>query len=365
MQQKAFLWFGAAALLALAVACGGGNEKPASPTSPTVSSTVSGANATDDVTLKVSGPTLVSPRGGEQIATMTPALTFTAATGKYVSGESFTYRVQLLNAAGSNVLEEQTGKALAYTTKFAMDANTVYQWRARAELEGHYGAWVSTTFKSMERPTGYLKANEVYDPLIDGKTVGKISGPVTWLPGVGIRLEAEESSIEYALATTVVTGEFSMIVTNVGAGSGNDKAKIMAMREENGDSPAARTYLVDNDRRMTVEKRDDGNVAWRFITHDDQVDTIGNERKPAGVRDENTYLWSAIWNGVFTLKVQQLPGFVTTYEMGKGYNGPYDPNPHRAYVGSGTTFSGHGTVAGMIVRQVWLSPNPRPSWANQ
>lgn len=366
MQQKGFLWMGALALVALAVACSGGDKAPASPTSPTLSSVTAGSDAAaDGVTLKVNGPTPSSPIGGVRLTSMAATLSFQAATGKYVSGESYTYRVQLMNAS-SVLLEEQSGKALSYAMKTALDADTLYRWRARAELQGYTGAWSAVeTFKSMEKPTGYFKGNEVYDPLTDGKTVGIIHGPVTWIPNVGLRLDGDDSSIEYTLTSTVVTGEFSMIVGNVGGGSGNDKSKIMTMREENGLDPSHREWVVDNDRRMTVEKREDGNVAWRFITHDDQVDTIGGERINPGIRDDFEYLWKATWDGRFTLTIQQLPGFNTIYNFGKNYAGPYDPNPHKAYAGSGSTFMGHGTVAGMVVRQVWLSPNPRPSWANQ
>lgn len=366
MQQKGFLWMGAFVLVALAVACSGGDKTPVSPTSPTLSSVTAGADAAaDGVTLKVNGPTPSSPVGGVRLISMAVTLAFQAATGKYVSGETYAYRVQLMNAS-SVLLEEQTGKALSYAMKTALDADTLYRWRARAELEGYVGAWSTVeTFKSMERPTGYIKGNEVYDPLIDGKTVGKISGPFTWIPNVGIRLDAGDSSIEYALPATCVSCEFSMIVGNVGGSSGNDKSKIMAMREENGLHPTHREYLVDNDRRMTIEKRGDGNVAWRFITHDDQVDTIGGERINPGIRDDFEYLWKARWDGAFTLTIQQLPAFNTIYNFGKHYAGSYDASPHMAYVGSGSTFMGHGTVAGMVVRQVWLSPNPRPSWANQ
>lgn len=367
MQQKGLLWIGAVALAAIAVACGNGDQKPVNPASPTVSAATGGPSAASDgVTLKVNGPTPTSPTGGARLTTMQAVLTFQAATGKYIQGETFTYRVQLMSAGGQ-LLEEQTGKGLSYTMKTSLAANTDYSWRARAEQQSYAGAWSSTaTFKSMERPTGYVKANEVYDPLIDGKTVGKILGPAEWIPGVGLKLLAEDSAIEYRLGSTITRGEFSMVVGNVGGDSGNDKSKIMSMREENGDDRGARTFLVDNNRRMTVEKREDGNVAWRFITHDDQVDTISNERKPAGVRDESWYVWTSTWAGSFTVKIQQLPNLVTMYEFGKAYQGrDYDPTPHVAYAGSGTTWGGHGTVAGMIVRQVWLSPNPRPSWANQ
>jgi hypothetical protein len=366
MQKKGLFCLAPIAALVFVAACSGGDKQPVSPSSNRAANLTGGSAVSDTVTLKVNAPALVSPIGGRQLTEMQATLTFQPATAKYVTGESFTYRVQLLNA-GSTVLEEKTGTATSYKMSTQFETSTVYRWRVRAEMQGQAGPWSTTeTFKSMDRTTGYIRGNEVYDPLIDGVSIGRITGPVEWIPGVGVKLLGDESSIEYRLQETCTAGEFSMIVTGVGGDTGTDKSKIMAMREENGLSPAERNFLVNNDRRMTVEKRSDGNVAWRFITADDQVDTLGAERRSAGIRDEGTYLWTATWNGVFTLRIQQLPAMNVMYEFGKGYHGrAYDPNPHMAYVGSGSTYSGHGTVAGMVVRHVWLSPNPRPSWANQ
>lgn len=369
MQRKGILAVGALAVVALAVACGT-DQKPTSPTTPSAPVTMGDASAAaDEVTLKVNGPTPSSPINGERLTRAEAVVTFAAATGKFVQGETYSYRVQLLNTGGT-VLEEQTGTGVTYTFKSTLDSDTEYRWRARAELEGHAGAWSSTaTFRSMERPTGYLRGNEVFDPLTESATVGNVLGSVTWLPGVGVRLNNSDSAIEYRLPTPCGSCEFSMIVSNVGGDSGLGKSKIMAMREEDGSGRGQREFLVDNNRRMTVEFREDSNIAWRFITHTDQVDTVGSERHPAGIRDENTYLWTADFRGHrFNLRIQQMPNLLTVYDFGKHYEGDeYDPNPHVAYVGSGTTFlmTSHGTVRGMVVRNVWLSPTPRPSWANQ
>jgi len=123
---------------------------------------------------------------------------------------------------------------------------------------------------------------------------------------------------------------------------------------------------VPNPHRMTVEKRSDGNVAWRFITSSDQVDTVGAERTDPGIRAAQVNLWKATWDGVFRVTISRMEGksFHTFYNMGKSYHGVYNPKPHYAYVGSPMGGS-HGTVPGMIVRQVWLGPRPRPDFANE
>lgn len=358
MQQKGYLWLPVIVLVALAVACG--SDKPANPTTASSSATAASASsASDAVTLKVSAPTLTSPIGGVRLTTMDLTLTFQAATGTYVSDATFTYRVQLLDAS-SKLLEEKTGTGTTYAMSYDLEADTLYRWRVRAEMDGAVGPWSAVeTFKSMEIPAGYIKGNEVYDPLTDGKTVGTVSGSVTWLPGVGVKLNGFESYIEYRLPTPCQTGEFSMIIGGVGGSNGGGKTKVMAMRQGLDD-------LITNDRRMTVESRN-GVVAWRFITHDDQVDTVGSERYAPGISDDYEYLWTASFNGRFTVTIQKLPGMTTIYNFGKAYLGTYLADPHYAYVGAPIGRSGvtAGTVPGMIVRQVWLSPNPRPSWANK
>ena len=54
--------------------------------------------------------------------------------------------------------------------------------------------------RSSRRPAvGYLRGGELYDPLINGKTIGNIVGPVTFIPGVGVRLETFDSRIVYEM----------------------------------------------------------------------------------------------------------------------------------------------------------------------
>jgi hypothetical protein len=206
--------------------------------------------------------------------------------------------------------------------------------------------------------------NEVFDPLTNGKTVGQVFGPVTFIPGVGVRLEDFSSYIQYRLPQTMVRGEFSIVITGMATNTEGDKTKVMAMSEGLDD-------IVTNDRRMTVEKRGDpeGIVAWRFISHEDQVDTEGAERQFVAFDPNLAYLFTATWNGVFGVRIQRgaSPTSPTIYNQAKAYRGAYDPDPHYAFIGSPSGRSGitAATVPGMIVRNVWISPNPRPASIGQ
>ena len=127
-----------------------------------------------------------------------------------------------------------------------------------------------------------------------------------------------------------MTGEFSLIITNVATNTEGDKTKVFAMSEGLSD-------IVTNDRRFTVEKRGDpeGIVAWRFISHEDQIDTEGAEREFVEFDPSQPYLWTATWNGFFNVRIQRGGATgPTVYNKGKGYDGAYDPDPHYAFIGS-------------------------------
>lgn len=358
MQQKGLLSLGAVTLLALAMACGG-DKKSANPTSPSASTTTTSASDTSDTaTLKVDGPTPTDPTGGERLDSMTVVVKFAAASGKYVQGANFTYRVQVLNAAGT-VLETQTGTALSYTLTADLEANTTYTWRVRAELDGHVGAWQTATFKTMEQPTGYIKATEIYDPLTNGKSVGKIIGSYTWMGAQGIRLNARTSYIEYTLPQTLTAGEFSALISNLNTDEAEIKYKVLSMRQGDYD-------MTTNPYRFTVEKRGNGIVAWRIITSSDQADTVGSERVKRAFHESLTYFWKATWGGAFRLEIRENGYSGTTiYNFGKSYGGTYRPSPHRIYAGTPDSRSGSLTCPGMIIRQIWVSGDPRPTWANK
>jgi hypothetical protein len=130
--------------------------------------------------------------------------------------------------------------------------------------------------------------------------------------------------------------------------------------------------IVTNDRRMTVEKRGDppGTVAWRLITHDDQIDTEGAEREVVDFNENLHYLWEATWrNNFFNVLIREGGAHgPVIYDKGKPFEGdPYDPSPHVAYLGAPVGRSGPdgASVDGVIIRQVWISSRPRPDFANQ
>jgi hypothetical protein len=259
---------------------------------------------------------------------------------------------------------------LAWKPKSSLESNAQYSWRARAEQGTLVGPWSATwTFTTPDQPPGYIVPGELYDPLFDGKTVGDINGSATILPGIGVRLNNHTSHIKYVLPQTMTSGEISVLVTNVPTNTEGGKTKIMSMCE----SPCVGTAnLTVNDRRFTIEKRGDpaGVVAWRVITSNDQIDTIGNaQRLKRDFNPNKWYLWRAKWgSNRFDLTIyEDGANGKQIYSFGKNYRGVYDPNQHFAFLGAplGRAGADDATVPGMVVKQLWISTRPRPAFANK
>jgi hypothetical protein len=363
MQYKKLAACTSAVLLAVALACSKGTETPVSPsTAQPGSSTEAGPNGE---TLKASAPTPQSPVNNAQVEQL--AFTAGKSTPTYSSSAApaYTYEFEVKNSGNTTVCSSGaigggSGSSVTWTppTTCTLEFDSPHTWRLRATFNGAFGPWSSAA--SFRSPVGgFIRGNEVFDPLTNGKTVGQIVGPVTFIPGVGVKLEDYVSHIRYPLQQTLIQGEFSMVVTNLATNTEGDKTKVMAMSQGLDD-------LITNERRMTVEKRGDpeGIVAWRFISHEDQVDTEGAERQFVAFDPNQSYLFTATWNGFFNVRIQQGGSSgPTIYDKGKPYEGAYDPVPHWAFIGAPVGRSGitAATVPGLIVRNVWISPRPRPS----
>jgi hypothetical protein len=367
---RKFWMFCAVAAVAVGIACTKSSQNLSSPSS--VGGGGLGA-AADGTTLKASAPTPVSPLNGVKLDIgVNPVLVINNSTLQFSTASNsvqLTYRFRVFNAAGaiiSNVVVPSgSGTTTSYTVTAPLDGEQIYTWDARAEYSGTFTAYTSRSNARFETPasTGYIKANEVYDPLINGKTVGVTHGAVSWMGAQGAKLEDYGSYIHYELAQTLDQGEFSMIIGNIKTYMSGSKTKVFSMSQGFDD-------IITNEYRMTVEKRGGGEVAWRFIARDDQIDTEGAERVVIDLDRAHEYLWKATWRANrFQLDIWDAPsGGRLIYSMGKHWDGRgYVPSPHVAFVGAPTGRSGadSATVPGMVVRQVYLGPGTRPANSNQ
>ena len=104
------------------------------------------------------------------------------------------------------------------------------KWKVRARQGDYVGPWSAEA--SFKAPAGgYIRGNEVFDPLTNGKTAGEPNGPVQFIPGQGLKLQDHKSFVRYRLPVNLQQGEFSMMVLGADEGSPGDKSKIFSMQE--------------------------------------------------------------------------------------------------------------------------------------
>jgi hypothetical protein len=260
-------------------------------------------------------------------------------------------------ARGQNIAEGADGRT-SWAVSPAMQSNTRYWWRARAIQGSTIGPW-STPTRFRTRVEGFNRAGELYDPLVNGRTVGT---PLdTTFVSQGARLNNLGSRIIYTLPQTLTAGEFSLLATGLTSDSAGDSTKLFSMQE-------GFTDLTTNPYRATIEKRDHGTVTFRFIAGD--VDArADSERIDLQFSPSLVYFWKFTWgNGVARLVVLEggEQGRVV-YDQSDTYSGTYRPSPHIAYIGAPPGRAGINTasVPGAIVSHVWLSSRPRPSGLGQ
>jgi len=368
MKRRFWLTSTLVAGIALTIACGNHSAAPNSPSSAAVASSNA---ASDGSTLKATAPTLQSPIKGVKLDPGTNlTLVVGNASAKFASGTPLAYRFQIFNASGAQVYNSPLvagggSGTTSHVVTTVLDGDQTYSWQARVEYNGAFGPWSGRESFIAPVNDGYIKDGEIYDPLINGKTVGELHGPVTFIPGVGIQLQTWDAYISYQLPNTLLEGEFSLLVTNMPANTKGGKQKVMGMAQGYSD-------FVENDRRMDIGKRGDppGIIDWRFITHDDRIETNGNERIPYNFLANQLYFYNTSWrNNHFQVTITEGGvGGKVIYDYGKDWKGrPYDPNPHVIYVGApvGRSGSNAASIENTIYRQIWVSSRPRPAFAGK
>lgn len=375
-KTSAFALVSGTMVMALALACSQpGSPSPSSPSAPTAENLGPGGS-----TLKIGAPNLISPANNQQVTvTQNVPLVASNVTGTNVTFPvTLEYEIRLIGTTPSGTgtlvanpkINQAGGTTTSYTLPNTLVTSSYYTWRVRATYSGAFGPWSNTfTFKAPDIPPSYITSNEIYDAMTDGKTVGTINGPVQFIPGVGVRMLGQTSNIAYQFNSPLQAGTFSMMVSGADESNPGDKAKVMSMMEGGGD-------ITANDYRVTAEMRGrlyitPGAVQARIITGDagEEHEIHDTARIVVDFNDETWYLWRVTWRtGSFTLEVREGgPTGPIKYSqtIGTGTT-PYRPVPHVIYVGAPVGRAGpiDATVAGMIVKNVWVSANQtRPPFA--
>ncbi|MDQ3068121.1 MAG: hypothetical protein M3R55_00140 [Acidobacteriota bacterium] len=364
MYRHKYAVFGAVCALAVTVAC----SNTGNPISPNAAVPGSGAAGPAGETLKIAAPSPVSPVNGAR-AEVGVILVLGNVTGQYASFP-VTYRYEIRNAAGTTVLTGTqaagSGSQTTIPVGGSLAFDTAHTWRARAEYAGAFGPWsAAAAFKT---PAGsFIRGNEVLDLLNDGKTVGQVGGSVSFLPGIGLRMNDGTGYVAYALATPLTQGEFSFMATNVDEGNPGDKSKVMSMGEICGDD------VTDNDYRMSLEVRGSiypipGAIQYRVITGDarEEAHRIRDSGRPRIVWNRTDwYFFKMSWrdgSAGFEIRNSGPNGSLVYAETLATSGHAYRPIPHCVYIGAPPTRAGviNQTHPGQTVKNVWISGNSRP-----
>jgi len=351
---------GAAIVAALAVAC---SEAPTAPVSPGPGTPSGTDAAADGSNLKVTAPTPTSPINDFQTEG-NPVLVASASTGKYATVSGLQYNFELYNAANVRVQSVTVGSP-SYVITSTLDYDSRYTWRVRATIpaQNAVGPWSATA--SFKSPVGgYIKNQEIFDPLTNGKTVARLTRGVTFTPA-GVRLEGQESVVEYRMPQTLTSGELSAIITNLGNGSEEWKTKVMSMLADDG------VNITDNEYRVTLDKR----TSWlgqgspaRFTFCVRSASSASHCPEPtAGPQQwsrSKTYFWKFTWgNGVARLVIRDGGTAGTTMvDLPASYAGVWNPAAMLVRLGSVGGRAGSDTNPGTVIRNLWVSANPRPNF---
>jgi hypothetical protein len=321
------------AAVGLVVACGESN----SPVSPSPGG--SGTDALPDgSTLKIDAPRITSPTNNVQISRTQPfVVTLENVNGKFATFP-VTYELEIRNG-NTLVTSHKFAAAQGSTTSFTVPnvadwvAETAHTARVRATYRNSVGPWSANgTFRTPPRAFLNKQTGEVFDPLLDGTTVGNRFGG-RFIIGQGWQTVNRNDGIDYDIPTCAdCVVEFDM--TGIGDGLGqphDDKWLSMGDGSLFGDFNAFR----DQDWKMTLEQRADGDgtgmkLIWRNgdAGDGDPGDHTGKEDPGPDWQENVKYHFVFDWDPRgFRITINGDLWFSDTFDE------PYAPPNHRISIG--------------------------------
>lgn len=354
------------AVIVLASACSDSNS-PASP------STGSPGDP------RLTAPTPDSPGDDAQLDTLRPVLTARNGTSDQSGTRTYEFQISdrsdfapgpasfvssflvVVNATG---IPEGGGGTTSFTPEQDLQPATRLYWRARMTQGSKTSDW-SPTSRFRTRLVGFVHAGELYDPLIQGETVGTPVGSTTFVPNEGMRINDENSYVRYRLPQTIARGEFSVEVEGLYPNNPLPKAKVFSMMD-GGNNLYESKFLLNAQYRGAAGNPDNC-IAFKAVFGDEdyklEPDRARRTASVVSLNPARTYLWKGTWGNEFRLVV--LDGGIggqIIYEHGISTTGTYNPSPHVAYLGANNGPFGQesGSWAGAVFRNVWIGNRPRP-----
>jgi hypothetical protein len=355
-------------LLCVISACGS-----KSPTAPATQAAPATAAAT------LTKPVADSPGDGAQLDNVRPTLAIVNGTSN--QGGTRTYEFQIsdnsaftasANAVSSpDVSEDPSGR-----TKFALGQDlqptTTYYWHARVVQGTSKSDWSDTrSFKT--KLAGFNRPGALYDPLVDGETVGSIggSGNITWVPGQGIRMNDQLAYVVYELPQVYSSGEISVEATGLGPGGSPGKGRIFSILDRMGVLASSARYSI-NVQYRGVGGAPDNCIAWKAVlgdnAHSVEPNTTERYQSVVVLDPSRVYLWQGFWTPTsvrVVVKEGGMAGPVVYDHSEDADSGTSNWNPAAMYAFLGTNNASYtgfdGTREGMTLRNLWVGSTPRPA----
>ena len=362
-----------AAALAVSVACGSGvgtsRQVPVGGGTPTGPSGPSGP-------ITLSAPQPISPVNGEQLSTLRPTLTVQNVSSSQTGARTYEFQVSdrtdfslgasltasfFVSVNQTGVPEGGDGRT-SFTVPADLQPTTRMYWRARVSQGSSTSSYSEpATFRT--KLAGYSLPGELYDPLINGESIGTITGPHTWVAGKGLRLETERSYVQYSLSQVITSGEMSVEVEGLRPNGPNHKLKIFSMNDSAGD------ITFSNMGMSTMYRGVNGNppmaISYKAVFSGRILEPdIGIRLGSIFFLDPaRTYFWKATWGSDFRLLVADggVAGNVIYDRSEPAFGSSYRPG--YAWLGSNQGIAGldAGTFPGATYKHLWIGDKPRPA----
>jgi hypothetical protein len=331
----------------------------------------------------LTAPTAVSPSDQAQLPSLRPTLTVASSPG--TTTETRTYEFQVSDTsdfsttsspASFPVIARQSGVAerpgtTSYTPDFDLQPATRLYWRARL-VQGNAASGWTPTRSFNTAIAGYNRPGELYDPLVNGTSIGTPVGSTTFIPDQGIRLNDGFAYVRYQLAQPLSVGEFSLEIAGLHPNGPGAKLKLFEMSDS-----AANVY--NSPWLFTVQYRGvngnpDNALSFKMRLADPtfqlEADATDRSLHVVSLDPSNFYFFRAMWNNGFRMIIQNSVGSGTFYDLeykSTDYFAQrlilYQPTPHFAYLGGNDQREGpeSGSFPGEIVRNVFISNHARPT----
>jgi hypothetical protein len=342
------LALGAAAAITL-LSCGDKTQTPTTPTPP------------PPVAVTIAAPAIRTPASGAQLDTLRPTLEVTNAVTTGTAG-TVTYRFEASEVDSfpegsrtfiADAVAQGSGSTSVTVGPSDFIPNFTYFWRARATNGTVTSDWSRMdTFKT--KNTGFKNGQTVFDPLVDGTSVGIVRGG-RFVTGQGWQSNGLSDGIDYDIPTCS-NCRLEFDVTNFGKAEGASfqrDLKWVSMGDA-GTYPSFGAFR-DHPWKMHLEQRADGDgtgmkLIWR---NGDAGD--GDPGDHTG-RNDSTVNWTG--GSVFHFTLDWTPGGYSVAVDGRvwfsgGFNRPYAPGNHRISLGC---YPRGESFIGAIFRNVSVTP---------